>query len=73
MALGKSLRTARINSVACPLPPLKVRILSDYMVNNEPILVVKGKETKQPLTKSDMNIKTQTKQYPLPTEVITRW
>jgi hypothetical protein len=40
------------------------------MVNNELILVEKGNETKQHLTKSDMNIKTQTKQYPLPTEVI---
>ncbi|MBY0095857.1 YetF domain-containing protein [Mesobacillus maritimus] len=34
-------------------------------------LSVMPKETKQPLTKSDMNIMTQTKQYPLPTEVIT--
>jgi uncharacterized membrane protein YcaP (DUF421 family) len=34
-------------------------------------LSVLPKETKQPLTKSDMNIMTQTKQYPLPTEVIT--
>ncbi|WP_404332794.1 YetF domain-containing protein [Mesobacillus maritimus] len=34
-------------------------------------LSVMPKETKQPLTKSDMNIMTQTKQFPLPTEVIT--
>jgi uncharacterized membrane protein YcaP (DUF421 family) len=34
-------------------------------------LSVMPKETKQPLTKSDMTIMTQTKQYPLPTEVIT--
>jgi uncharacterized membrane protein YcaP (DUF421 family) len=34
-------------------------------------LSVMPKETKQPLTKSDMNIMTQIKKYPLPTEVIT--
>jgi uncharacterized membrane protein YcaP (DUF421 family) len=34
-------------------------------------LSVMPKETKQPLTKSDMNIMTQFKKYPLPTEVIT--
>jgi uncharacterized membrane protein YcaP (DUF421 family) len=34
-------------------------------------LSVMPKETKQPITKSDMNIMTQAKRYSLPTEVIT--